>query len=144
MYTMPDTHDTFDHSDPQEQGKMSWEEQSGFLEFLGSVASEVARFNESMKFKLRYEVSPPETIDGDRNAAAKTGFVITLRKGLFPEKTYCIYSTFTQHALHSFLGLYEQGRISTLCELDPLSDSQESASYLYDWLKALIKASDNQ
>lgn len=125
----------------QEKEKLTWEEQSGFLEFLGSVPGEVATFNESMEFGLRYEVSQPESIDGDSATATKTGFVVTRRNGVFPERIYCLYTIFREQALHAYIGLCDNGRIETQRELEPLGNFQEGASSLYDWLRALIKAS---
>ena len=127
-----------------EKEKLTWEEQSGFLEFLSSVPGEVTRFNESMEFGLRYEVSPPEAIDGKHETATKTGFVITRRNGLFPERTYCLYTLFKDQALHAYMGLYDNGRIETRRELEPLGNFLEGASALYDWLRALVKASSEK
>ena len=125
----------------QEKEKLTWEEQSGFLEFLGSVPGEVAEFNESMKFGLRYEVAQPESIDGDRTAASFTGFLVTRRNNIFPERIYCLYTVFHEQKLRAYLGLYHNGTIETLRELEPLAHFQEGSSTLYDWLRALIKAS---
>jgi len=124
-----------------EKEKLTWEEQSGFLEFLSAVPGEVASFNDSMDFGLRYEVSQPEAIDGDRGTATKTGFIVTRRNGVFPERIYCLYTLFQEKALHAYIGLYDNGRIDTQRELEPLSNFQEGSSTLYDWLRALIKAS---
>jgi hypothetical protein len=125
----------------QEKEKLTWEEQSGFLEFLGSVPGEVDSFNDSMEFGLRYEVSQPESIDGDREAATRTGFVITRRNGVFPERIYCLYSLFLEKDLHAYIGVYDNGKIETKREVEPLENFQEGTSALYDWLRALIKAS---
>jgi len=124
-----------------EKEKLTWDEQSGFLEFLGSVPGEVSRFNESLEFGLRYEVSQPESIDGDHDIATKTGFVVTRRNGVFPERTYCLYTLFKEQALHAYIGLCDNGKIETQRELDPLVNFQEGSSALYDWLRALLKAS---
>ena len=125
----------------REKEKLTWEEQSGFLEFLGSVPGEVASFNDSMEFGLRYEVSQPESIDGDRGTATGTGFVVTRRNGVFPERIYCLYTLFQEQALHAYIGLCDKGKIETQRELEPLVEFQEGSSALYDWLRALIKTS---
>lgn len=124
-----------------EKEKLTWEQQSGFLEFLGSVPGEVADFNNSLEFGLRYELSQPDSIDGDRNIATKTVFVVTRRNGLFPERIYCLYTIFMEQALHAYIGVYDNGKIDAQRELEPLVKFQEGASVLYDWLRALVKAS---
>ena len=103
------------------------------------MPGEVTRFNESIEFRLRYEVSPPETIDSEHETATKVGFVVTSRNGIFPESTYCLYTLFKDQALHAYIGLYENSRIETRQELEALANFQEGASALYDWLRALVK-----
>lgn len=127
-----------------EKDKLTWQEQSGFLEFLSAVPGEVAKFNESLEFGLNYEVSPPQSIDGEEKKATTTGFVIARRNGIFPERTYCLYSLFKEQALHVYLGTIEHGRIETRRELEPLDNFQEGSSALYDWLRALVKASSEK
>jgi len=124
-----------------EKEKLTWEEQSGFLEFLASVSGEVTKFNESMEFGLRYEISPPDAVDGDHATATRAGFVVTRRNSVFPERIFCLYTLFNDQALHAYIGLYESGRIETVRELEPLDDFQDGTSSLYGWLKALVKAS---
>jgi len=124
-----------------EKEKLTWEEQSGFLEFLGSVPGEVASFNDSLECGLRYEVSQPDSIDGDHAEAARTGFVVTRRDGIFPERIYCLYTLFREQSLHAYIGIYDSGKVETRLELEPLVKFQEGASVLYDWLRALVKAS---
>jgi hypothetical protein len=124
-----------------EKEKLTWEQQSGFLEFLGSVPGEVSSFNDSMEFGLRFEVSQPDSIDSDHRAATGTAFIVTRRNGVFPERIYCLYTLFRDHSLHAYIGVYDSGRIETLRELEPLTNFQEGASALYGWLRALIKAS---
>lgn len=118
----------------------TWEEESGFLTFLSSVQAEVDKFNRALGFDFEVVAAPPFEIDG-REAGDNVGFVIVRRNGVFPERTYCLYSLFDGRALHGFTGVYRDGSISTLRELGPARDYRKSTLALYDWLRALVKAS---
>lgn len=123
---------------------LTWEEQSGFLEFLASVPGEVAKFNESREFPLNYEVSPPESIDSEREQTSRVGFVVTRRNCVFPEKMYCIYTLFNKSSMQAFLGYYDMGKIETIKELEQLDNFQEGATITYEWLRSLVRASSDK
>ena len=128
-----------------EKESLTWEEQSGFLEFLGAVSGEVATFNDSHEFGLHYEISPPATIDGSRDKAEQVGFVVTRRtKESFTDTRYCLYSIFLEQSLHGYIGVSEQGKIETICKLEPLTDFDEGTSMLYDWLRTLIEIATSE
>ncbi len=124
-----------------EKDKLSLQQESDFLEFIRSIASEVAQFNESSELGLTYEVTTPQSIDGDKQKAADTGFIISRRTGIFPQRTFCIYSLFMGQSMHVYLGSSEHGRIETHCELEPLDNFQEGAGAVYDWLRELVRMS---
>jgi hypothetical protein len=119
----------------------TWEEKSGFLAFLSTLPKEVDRFNQSLGFEIRLEVSPPVEIDGDSDVSKSVGFVITRRNSIFPERTYCIYSVLEDRVLYGFTGVYTDGNIRTIKELRPVRDFRKSRLALYDWMRELIKAS---
>lgn len=126
---------------PKKSG-LTWEEQSGFLDFLASVQGNVDRMNAEMDMDLRYEIAPPESIDKDAAKAAHAGFVVTRRNRIFPEKTYCLYSIFREGALYGYVGLFEAGRIETIRQLKPIESFTGGADKaLYDWLRELLHAS---
>lgn len=138
---MHDQSDAIVRVPSNEKEKLTWEEQSGFLEFLSTVPAEVSKFNESVEPVVKYEVAPPYAIDGQKEKATRIGFVVTARMGSFSGRAHCLYTLFEGQALMACLGYSEQGRIETRLELEPLEDFDEGQSALYDWLRALLKAS---
>jgi hypothetical protein len=119
----------------------TWEEESGFLKFLSTVPSEVERFNKTMGFDVTPEPSPPKEIDGSGELSPKTAFVMTRTNRLIPEKTYCLFAVLKEQTLHGYIGLYRDGDITTLRELEEMRDFREGSIILYDWLRGLVKAS---
>jgi hypothetical protein len=119
----------------------TWEEESGFLAFLSTVPSEVERFNRTMGFDFAEEPAHPSSIDGSEEFSLKTAFVITRTNRLIPEKTYCLFAVLKERALHGYIGLYRDGDISTLRELEEMRDFREGGIILYDWLRGLVRAS---
>ncbi len=119
----------------------TWEESSGFLEFLSTIPKEVEKFNNTFGFDIQYRVIPPSDIDGNREIIRKVGFIVIRENRLIPERMYCLYSLLERGVLHGYIGLYEDSTISTIRELSPIRDYREALVSVYDWLRALIKAS---
>jgi hypothetical protein len=119
----------------------TWEEESGFLKFLATVPSEVEQFNRTLGFDFTEESAHPSTIDGSEELSPRTAFVITRTNRLIPEKTYCLYAVLRERTLHGYIGLYRDGEITTLRELEEMRDFREGGIILYDWLRGLVKAS---
>jgi hypothetical protein len=119
----------------------TWEEESGFLEFLSTVPSEVERFNRTLGFDVTQEPSPPSAIDGSGELSLKTAFVMTRTNRLIPEKTFCLFAVLREETLHGYIGLHRDGEIATLRELEEMRDFREGGIILYDWLRGLVKAS---
>ncbi|UCH79596.1 MAG: hypothetical protein JSW20_07495 [Nitrospiraceae bacterium] len=119
----------------------TWEEESGFLEFLTIIPDEVARFNETFGFDIHNLVNHPSDIDGDRKMAVKLGFVLERYNPLIPELTYCLYSLLSNGMLHGYIGIYKNGSITTLREMKPIKDYKRGQVVLHEWLGKLVKAS---
>ncbi len=119
----------------------TWEESSGFLEFLSTISKEVEKFNDTFGFDIQYRVTPPSHIDGNKEIIRKVGFIVIRANRLIPERKYCLYSLLERGVLHGYIGVYEDTAISTIRELPPIRDYKESRVSVYDWLRALIKAS---
>ncbi len=119
----------------------TWEEKSGFLDYLSSIPSEVSRFNDSFGFDIHSFVMHPEDIDGDREMAMKVGFVLERHNPLLPELTYCLYSVLKQEMLYGYVGMCKNGSITTLKELKPIEEFKMGHVVLHEWLGQLVKAS---
>lgn len=118
-----------------------WEETSGMLGFLSKIDSEVRRFEESTGFGLRVVPSPPELIDGNTEISRDVGFVVIRENLLLPERTYCLYSVLRERKLYGYIGVIDDGRVTTLREMGHISEFHDAALSLHDWLKELVRAS---
>lgn len=118
-----------------------WEKSSGLIGFLSSVSSEVKRFNEATGFGIECVVRPPEMIDARTDSLEKVGFVILRSNKLLPDRVYCLYSVLKERELYGYIGTYRDGMIQTLRELKPMRIFSKGHAVLYDWLRALLKAS---
>jgi len=119
----------------------TWEEQSGLLAFLSSIHEEVARFEKTFGFGISSLVAPPHEIDGSTRNISSVAFVLIRSNELLPGRTYCLYSLLSHRELSGHIGLYSNGRVETLRNLNPLRDFSRGREALYDWLRELMKAS---
>lgn len=119
----------------------TWEEKSGFLDFLSRVPVEVARFNDSFGFDIHNLDVHPSDIDGDREMALKVGFVLERHNPVLPELTYCLYSMLRDEMLYGYIGVYKNGSVKTLKELKPIKEFKMGQLVLHEWLGQLVKAS---
>ncbi len=122
-------------------GIMTWEEKSGFLEFLSIIPAEVTRFNDSFGFDIHTLAVHPSDIDGNREMALNVGFVLERHNPLLPELTYCLYSVLRDRMLHGYVGVCKNGSITTLKELKPVAEFKMGRVVLHEWLGQLVKAS---
>jgi len=119
----------------------TWEEQSGFLNFLSGVRSEVLHFADALGFELETDLPQPSAIDGNTALPRGLGFLVTRRNSLISSRTYCLYTLIQGRALNAYIGVYNEYNIVTLRELVPLVEFRGGKLALYDWLRALLKAS---
>jgi hypothetical protein len=119
----------------------TWEEETGFLDFLSKVYAEVARFDRTFDFGVSPLPSPPESIDGSRDLPGLTGFAIIRKNSMIPGRDYCLYSVLKGRVLFAYIGVYTDGAIETVRELKPLTEFRNGVAMLQDWLRNLIKAS---
>jgi len=119
----------------------TWEEKSGFLDFLSGIPAEVTRFNDSFGFDIHNIVVHPSDIDGDREMAMKVGFVLERSNPLIPELSYSLYAVLREKMLYGYVGVFKKGSIKTLRELKPIKDFKKGQPVLHGWLGQLVKAS---
>lgn len=119
----------------------TWEEKSGFLDFLSRVPEEVERFNRNFEFGIKNIVTPPAMINGDEGMPLKAGFVLVRDNPLVPEVTYCLYSLLLNRELFGYTGVLKNGSITTLKQLKPVKDFQKGNLILHEWLTQLVRAS---
>jgi len=124
---------------PYEQ--TTWEEESGLLDFLAKVYAEVARFESTFDFNISPLPSPPKSVDGDGELLKNVGFVVIRRNSSLVGRDYCLYSVLKQRSLAGFIGVYADGVIETVRELQPMTEFRSGTAMLHDWLRALVKAS---
>ena len=124
---------------PYEQ--TTWEEESGLLDFLAKVYTEVAKFDSTFDFNISSMPSPPRSIDGEGSLLKNVGFVVIRRNSALIGRDYCLYSVLKQRALAGFIGVYADGVIETVRELQPMTEFRSGTAMLHDWLRALVKAS---
>lgn len=120
---------------------LTWEEQSGLLDFLAAVGTQVADFERELGLGVEIVPAPPISIDGSRAEIEKLGFLVVRNVGVMPDRTYCLYCLLRGRVLRGFIGLYADGRVSTLRELAPLAQFRRARGKIWDWLRALVKAS---
>jgi hypothetical protein len=125
----------------KEYHKLTWEEKSGFLDFLSIVPEEVDKFNKTFEFGITNKVSFPSEIDGNSESSLKLGFVLTRDNPLMPEVTYCLYSLLLNKILYGYIGIYRDRQIKTLKHLKPIKDFRKGKVILYEWLRQLVRAS---
>jgi hypothetical protein len=101
----------------------------------------VSRFERTFGFGISNLVVPPQEIDGSTKRITSVAFVFIRNNKLLSERTYCLYSLLSQRELSGHIGLYCNGKIETVKTLSPLRDFSRGRASLYDWLKALVKAS---
>jgi len=119
----------------------TWEEETGFLDFLSKVSAEVARFDSTFDFGISSLPCPPESIDGNRDLLRNLGFVIIRRNSLLIGRDYCLYSVLRDRVLFGYVGVYADGGIETLRELKPITEFRNGVAMLHEWLRNLVKAS---
>ncbi len=112
-----------------------------YLHFLSVIQREVERFNESFGFELEHIKDPVSAIDGSSSAVQDLGFVLLRQNLLMTGRAYCLYALFTGGTLYGYIGMYEDGRITTLKELRPLVSFQQGKMMLYEWMRQLVRAS---
>ena len=120
---------------------LTWEEDSGLLNFLSSVNSEVEKFNAQFEFGINNMPAAPKDIDGDKALPLKVGFIVERRNPLLPELTYCLYALLKGNDLCGYIGMYKEGSLKTFRELKPIKDFHQGTSVLYEWMRQLVRAS---
>ena len=115
-----------------------WEAQEDYLEFLSGVETLVNDTGEELGADFRFEISPPESIDGDESAPHSLSFFICLRKSGFPANSYCLYARLEPRGLRAFAGTYENGKVKTKRELKALDDLGSARKALDGWLHELF------
>jgi hypothetical protein len=118
----------------------TWEEETGFLDFLSKVYAEVVRFDGAFDFGIALLAPPPESIDGNRDLI-NTAFVVIRRNSVLTGRDYCLYSVLRGRVLFGYIGVYADGVIETVRELKPLTEFRNGTAILHDWLRDLVKAS---
>jgi hypothetical protein len=121
--------------------QITWEEESGLIDFLSSVNAEVDLFNGRFGFDIRSMAGVPENIDGNRSLPMRAGFFLERNNPLMPELRYCLYSLLKDRALFGAVGLYRDGSVTTLKELRPMRNFKKGKVILYDWMSQLVRAS---
>ena len=121
--------------------QITWEEESGLIDFLSSVNAEVDAFNGCFGFDIRSMAGVPKDIDGDRSLPMRVGFVLERNNPLMPELRYCLYSLLKDRTLCGAVGLCRDGSLTTLKELRPVRDFKNGKVILYDWMSQLVRAS---
>jgi hypothetical protein len=119
---------------------LTWEEESGLLDFLSKVRAEVEKFDSTFDFGVTALPSPPKRIDGKTDILRSIGFVV-LRRNNVLGRNYCLYSTLRERALHGYIGVYTADTIGTVRELKPMTDFREGTASLLGWLRELVRAS---
>ena len=119
----------------------TWEEETGFLDFLSKVYAEVARFDRTFDFGIVPLTSPPESIDGNRDLMGNIGFVVIRRNSILIGRDYCLYSVLRGRVLFGYIGVYAGGVIETVRELKPMTEFRNGTVMLHEWLRDLVKAS---
>ncbi|MEJ2684952.1 MAG: hypothetical protein P8Z71_11225 [Candidatus Sulfobium sp.] len=122
-------------------GKLSWEEESGLIDFLKRVHGEVSRFDKEFELGVETLPSPPCLIDGSTDGLRDVGFVVVRRNGLLTRREYCLYALLRERVLYGYVGTYSEGAIETVRELKPMKAFKTGTAMLYDWLRELVKAS---
>ncbi|RME67521.1 MAG: hypothetical protein D6778_03155, partial [Nitrospirae bacterium] len=60
---------------------------------------------------------------------------------LLPERRYCLYLRVQPGSISAHIGYVSNGNIITITELDRFSQVKSPQDKLYDWLRALLRAS---
>lgn len=119
----------------------TWEEETGFLDFLSTVYAEVARFDSTFDFGIVPLASPPESIDENRDLMGNIGFVVVRRNSVLIGRDYCLYSVLRGRVLFGYIGVYADGVIETVRELKPMTEFRNGTVMLHEWLRDLFNAS---
>lgn len=130
-----------DLRDRTKNESITWEEQSGLLAFLSGVQEEVSRFERTLRLGISNLIVPPQEIDGSTKLITAVAFIVIRSNELLSGRTYCLYSLLSDRELSGHIGIYYNGKIETLKNLTPLRDFNRGKATLYDWLRALVKAS---
>jgi hypothetical protein len=120
---------------------VTWEEESGLLDFLSGISAEVARFDDTFDFGVSTLPGLPQSIDGHANRLKQLGFVIVRRNSALTGRDYCLYSVLQGKALFGYIGVYSGGSIETVRELGHITDFRNATARLLGWLRDLVKAS---
>ena len=121
--------------------QITWEEESGLLDFLAMVHAEVSRFDSDFDFGLSLLPFPPRSIDGKEDAVSRVGFVVIRRNSVLIGRDYCLYSMLQGRALAAFIGVWADGVIETVKELNPMTEFRHGTATFIVWLRDLVKAS---
>jgi hypothetical protein len=126
---------------PKHEKHDTWEEQSGLLDFLRGVRAEALRFADALGFELETDLPQPRAIDGDSARPRGLGFMVARRNSIISSRTYCLYTLIEGRELGAYIGVIAGDNIVTVRELNPLADFGKGQAALYEWLRALLKAS---
>ncbi len=118
-----------------------WLLTSGAVELFRLAPEVTSRFNDTFGFNLRYHGTPPERLDGDEQAAASVAFYVVRHNRLMPERLYCVYVIASEGKILARLGYIRDSNIHTIKDLESLSQVKDPQGKLYNWLRALLKAS---
>lgn len=124
-----------------EPAQAPWEERSGFLHFVSDLQRAVQTFEERLGFDLEIVAEPVREVDGDPGRARTVAHVVIRKNPVFGEKTYCLVTRFDGEALQGTIGFYADGAVTTLRPVGVVTDFHQPGTTVYDWLKALVKAS---
>lgn len=118
-----------------------WFINSGVIELFKQAPLMTGKFNEAFGFNLKYYGTPPEKLDGDENAASTIAFYIVRENRLLPERRYCLYVRVHSERISAHIGYLSNGNIITINEIETLSRVKSPQDSLYNWLRALLRAS---
>lgn len=121
--------------------RVSWEEESGLIDFLKRVHGEITRFDKTFDLGVEPLYRPPAVIDGKKADLRDIGFVVIRRNALLTEREYCLYALLKDRALYGYIGVHSDGAVETLRELKPMEDFRTGTALLYDWMRELLRAS---
>ncbi|RME65042.1 MAG: hypothetical protein D6778_06940 [Nitrospirae bacterium] len=118
-----------------------WFTNSGVIELFREAPQMTRRFNDAFGFNLKYYGTPPEKLDGDEEAASTVALYVVRENRLLPERRYCLYLRVQPEKISAHIGYVSDGNIITITELGSFSQVKSPQDKLYDWLRALMRAS---
>jgi len=120
---------------------LAWEERSGFIRFVSGLQRAVQIFEDRLGFDLQIVAEPVREVDRDTNPEGAIVHVIVRNNPVFGEKRYCLFTRFDGEALRASIGFYADGAITALHPVGIVKDFHHPDTVVYEWLKALVKAS---